>query len=359
MKEQRFSQVVLLLIAITSVIFYLRFYAQLFTENISSVRVIRPPSSKNLSSAEVDGILQGGDTFVRYVHPYNSSIVAKKEFKLDGKVMKTAGKLIGDLVQEYNRRPVEMESVYLLSKLMPVTAVSSNHFNELMAHIAPAEKILPHRKIVVYDLGLNQQQINQLSSSQYIDYRKFNFSLFPEYVKNLRTYAFKPLIIAETLAEFGGVMWMDASIVLVKKYAYDVLLKRMIMQQSGFLFYVTPSRHSIVFATHKHMFDYLPMRGAKEMKANMAAATGMILFNTKYVIKHVMKWVILCTLLEDCIAPKETQLTCNFSLPDDVFGGCHRYDQSLFAIVVSNAYNDEMQRYRLDPGSYAATVKKW
>ena len=211
---------------------------------------------------------------------------------------------------------------------------------------------------VVYDLGLNQHEIHRLNSLPYVDYRKFNFSRFPEHVKNLHTYAFKPLIIAETLAEFGGVMWMDASVVLARQYSYQYLMDRMIKKKSGFLYYVSPSRHSIEFATHKHMFDYLPMRGAKETKANMAQATGMILFNTEYMLKHVMKWAILCSLHEDCIAPKGAKLQCDFSLPDHVFGGCHRYDQSMFAILVSNAYNDEKHRYRLDGEGYPASVER-
>ena len=56
-----------------------------------------------------------------------------------------------------------------------------------------------------------------------------------------------------------------------------------------------------------------------------------------------------------------SQLECNFHLPDDVFGGCHRYDQSLFAVLVSNAYKDEMRRYCLSrdsAGRYPAIVQR-
>jgi len=319
---------------------------------------------KNLSGlAEVDNLLQAGNVSLkrfRYVHPHKFSIVAEKEFRLKGKAIEAARKLIRDLEKGYNTRPVEMENgVRCLPKLVLVTAISSNHFNELIAHLTPAEKILPHEKIVVYDLGLNQQEIDQLNSIPYVEYRKFNLPRFPEHVKNLHTYAFKPLIIAETLAQFGGVMWMDSSVVLVKDYSYQNLMERMIKKKSGFLYYVSPSRHSIIFATHKQMFDYLPMKGRNETKANMAQATGMILFNTEYMLRNVMKWVILCSLHEDCIAPKGAQLECDFSLPDDVFGGCHRYDQSLFATLVSNAYNDEMHRYRLDGEEYPASVDRY
>lgn len=324
------------------------------------------PSTTNKKSSEaVEVFLQDADTFLSYVHPYNSSIVGKMKFKLKGRALETGKELIEDLVREYKRKPVEMESADVLPKLIPVSAISSNHFKELMTHVTPAEKILPHRKMIVYDLGLSQQEIDHLdhlNRTPHIEYRKFNFSRFPEYVKDLHTYAFKPLIIAEMLAQFGGVLWMDASVIFVRNYSYEFLLQRMVQQRSAFLFYLSEARkhHSILFATLKHMFDYLPMKGEKEKKANMPQATGMMLFNTKHVIKHVMKWVILCSLIEDCIAPKGSGLKCDFSLPDryNRFGGCHRYDQSLFSIVVSNAYNDQQHMYRLDTGEYPARVRK-
>ena len=47
----------------------------------------------------------------RYKHPHDSRIVAKNEFRLGERAMKTAIQLIDDLVLEYNRRPIEMECV--------------------------------------------------------------------------------------------------------------------------------------------------------------------------------------------------------------------------------------------------------
>ena len=71
------------------------------------------------SAVKVGDILHAGDMFVRYVHPHNSSIVAGQGFKFDEKAMLTAKMLIGDLVHEYNRRPVEKKSVPLLLKQQP------------------------------------------------------------------------------------------------------------------------------------------------------------------------------------------------------------------------------------------------
>lgn len=85
----------------------------------------------------------------RYKHPHDSRIVAKNEFRLGERAMKTAIQLIDDLVREYNRRPIEMECVSRLPTLVLVTAVSSNHFNELLEHITPGDKIRPHNSLSI------------------------------------------------------------------------------------------------------------------------------------------------------------------------------------------------------------------
>ena len=79
-------------------------------------------------------------------------------------------------------------------------------------------------------------------------------------------------------------MWMDSSIRFKKKYSSNEdLMNRMIEQKAGFLFYIRDARHSIAFATHNQMFEYLPMRAEKETKMGMTQAGGMILFNTAHV----------------------------------------------------------------------------
>ena len=82
----------------------------------------RPSTTTRRSSEAVDEVfLQDGGTFLRYVHPYNSSIIGKMTFKLKGKALETGKDLIEDLVREYKRKPVEMESVEVLRpELIPV-----------------------------------------------------------------------------------------------------------------------------------------------------------------------------------------------------------------------------------------------
>ncbi|KAK5974225.1 hypothetical protein GCK32_001362 [Trichostrongylus colubriformis] len=50
----------------------------------------------------------------------------------------------------------------------------------------------------------------------FLEFRSFNFSMYPSYVTELEEYRWKPIIIAETLAEFGAIWYMDSSVVFEK-----------------------------------------------------------------------------------------------------------------------------------------------
>lgn len=49
-----------------------------------------------------------------------------------------------------------------------------------------------------------------------MEIRKFNFSAYPDYVKNLREYRWKAIVIAETLRDYGAVWYLDSSLIITK-----------------------------------------------------------------------------------------------------------------------------------------------
>ena len=72
----------------------------------------------------------------------------------------------------------------------------------------------------------------------------------------------------------------------------------------------------------------------------------MIYINKDEVQRHIMKWVVICALKKDCIAPPGSKRSRgSHFLRRDSFGGFHRYDQSLQHILVSNAYNHKQEKY--------------
>ncbi|CAH3185469.1 unnamed protein product [Porites evermanni] len=113
------------------------------------------------------------------------------------------------------------------------------------------------------------------------------------------------------LSEFDGTMWFDSSVKFTGNQT-NVLIELMSRHNTGAVFYVSTT-----------------------------------------VQRRVMKWLVICVLKEDCISPPGSTLYCGFNFPRDRFGGCHRYDQSLQNILISNAYNYEQEKYYYWSGSFA------
>lgn len=62
-------------------------------------------------------------------------------------------------------------------------------------------------------MGLTENETEQYIQTfgSIIEFRQFNFSLYPDYVRNLREYRWKPLIIAQALLEYPAIWWLDSS----------------------------------------------------------------------------------------------------------------------------------------------------
>ena len=280
-------------------------------------------------------------TIGRYEHPFNSSIKGQKEFRVDENTLDLFQRLSYEL--EAGATVNAISEASYMRHLQPITAISSNHFIELMARIDVMEKFLPQNiKIIVYDLGLKRQEVEELRNIPNVAYRVFDFSVFPKFVLNLHNYSWKPLIIQQILSEFGGVVWMDSSVVF--QDSYDKIVQYMIEKNSSFLYYFKQAGHTILSGTDPRMLEFLPMKGTSEMRKYMPQAGAILIYNTRLVRDNIMKWVLACSLTEDWIAPSGPARDCD-NFPTDKFGGCHQYDESLFAITVSNSYNSLEEKY--------------
>lgn len=92
-----------------------------------------------------------------------------------------------------------------------VTAASSNHFKSLCQLLTTIQ----HEKVVVYDLGLTQPEVEHIRSVFRIEYIVFPFSNYPAFVSmsspDAGAYAWKPILIAEVYADVqGALIWCDA-----------------------------------------------------------------------------------------------------------------------------------------------------
>ena len=291
-----------------------------------------------------------------YGETYAYSITGKK-FDFDKRTTITAQTILR--TQTFAKKSIAMQNKAALPRLVPVTAISSNHFQELTDHITNLPRFFGGAKLVLFDLGLTEEQVQAIRKMSLVEYRKFDFLKYPPHIANLINYAWKILIIQEALAEFEAIMWMDASVMLTATYLPAI--DQMVKEKSGFLFFNDPGRNRVISVTHPNMLDYLPVARTSAIQNNlMEQANGMIIFNTLEVQRDVMKWAVICALCKNCIAPLGAKLDCRKELigKANYFIDCHRYDQAVFNVLVANAYNFEVDRYVFN-GKRFSEVKKY
>lgn len=92
---------------------------------------------------------------------------------------------------------------------MPVFVIKNIFFFQ----IAEYKKIVPRDKIIVYDIGLTEEQIKMLSNICNVEIEKFNFDEFPKYVKILTNYRWKPIVITvrKILLYLCTLMFLESS----------------------------------------------------------------------------------------------------------------------------------------------------
>ncbi|CAI4221657.1 unnamed protein product [Auanema sp. JU1783] len=269
------------------------------------------------------------------------------------------------------------------NKQMPdsvfVTAFSDNHYHEGVRLIQSIRKLFRNKKIVLYDLGLHRH-LHKFKNACNLEIRRLNSTKYGDAVSALHHYRWKPLVIAETLQEFGAVFYMDSSVVLEKNdlnHVYDLIRCRSKIpsknvvssselrdereaaqpledgwnktvwmqnlnecQKADYLLHSFAS-HGIFAATAAALYDFFPTNfdEIRKPKAKMYEAGFALVVRTKEVIDSVLKWYVLCALEDDCMAPLGANLHCMFH--SDRYGryaGCHRYDQSVINLILANKY---------------------
>ncbi|XP_038045969.1 uncharacterized protein LOC119720382 [Patiria miniata] len=227
----------------------------------------------------------------------------------------------------------QMDAEELFNRTAIVTAISQNHFRESKGMIGSVQEILPHKKIIVYDLGLTPQGVTEAKRLCNVELRSFDFSKYPPHVKNLYKYSWKPLIIRDALEEFGVVFWGDASARIQKD---PLVLFPVLKQQQGFMAIVEQYGSSKMLArTNPKMFKELQINMEKFVKDDgysMCMEGNRLLFaNTPQVQTKIIEPWVECALREECIAPAGSVRGINQKKPDK---HTHRYDQAALALIV-------------------------
>ncbi|KAK3085707.1 hypothetical protein FSP39_007599 [Pinctada imbricata] len=231
----------------------------------------------------------------------------------------------------------------ILGKTIPViaTAVSSNHFREIQSLIENIhENVMKtfDMKFILYDIGLTEPEAKIIQKNCRCDYRKFPFHKFPDHVRILRGYTWKPIIIQLVLIEYDFIMWVDASIrfhgnVLdsLFKEAYETEIK------------ILPGGGSIADRTYGFTFNALG-EDPCFFRRKEYSASCILIRRTNFTLHGILKPWVSCALQYGCMTSDNVEkiIDCrrNGLLSDVPLHRCHRFDQSVISILLTRLFND-------------------
>jgi len=204
-----------------------------------------------------------------------------------------------------------------------VTGSDSLHYKnlkQLLSSIMIHEK---KTKVLVFDLGLKNIEKNELRKKfKKIEIRKFDYSRYPKYFNikiNAGEYAWKPVIISNTLNEFKcSIFWMDAGNVVSSR----LNTIRKILNLTGF--YSPFSDGKIYTWTHFKTLKFLKASNKIINKRNLSGGCVGVNYKFNNVKKVINRWKD-CSLIKDCIAPNGSNKKN------------HRQDQAVLSVLAHQA----------------------
>jgi hypothetical protein len=184
-------------------------------------------------------------------------------------------------------------------------------------------------RVVVYDLGLNEQEKEEIRYSfEDIILEKFDFSKYPEHVSLEKyngkycSYAWKPIIIYEVCEKYGGLVhWMDTRNLYTD---FNFLIK--ILQINHI--YTPITSGSVEKWTHPTCMNYMNGHKYKNLHPRAANIVG-INYDIDWVKDLIGEWKDL-SLVRECI------------YPDGSDRNNHRQDQAVLTIL----YYKYMEKYK-------------
>ena len=224
-----------------------------------------------------------------------------------------------------------------------IGALSDNHKTEMLGMVSTAQKVMPLRGILLYDLGLTNTTIKQLSDLCNVTVRHYRRDLYQYLVSNLRHYRFKPLLIFSAMAEFGGVIYADSSIRF--RHEFDEI--PLFRHGHGFVGFVELSITPIHAFTHDGMLRYFNVTRKQVTDVALAIGGLSMWLGESPVAQLILHNWFRCALDVKCIAPPGSVLwPCNGTLSHipGRFIGCHRYDQSSLSVVLFKMFGERLAK---------------
>ena len=229
-----------------------------------------------------------------------------------------------DPIKQILLKQYKIEKVNFMEKytdLYLITYADERFFIALQNLIGSVHFWEPNLRIVIYDIGMNENQVHEILNWKNVLYKKFNFSLYPPHMQELKKYAFKPIIWNETFHEYGYIFLQDAG----QEFRNKIDPIRNIIQKQGVFSHITASLSRSKELTHPLTEKYLNI--ALQKSHCDGATMGFKKDHPRgEEIRKLIHEALQCSLVEQCIAPEGSNLVN------------HRYDQAMFTLLTQK-YN--------------------
>ncbi|XP_052783055.1 uncharacterized protein LOC128219283 [Mya arenaria] len=228
-----------------------------------------------------------------------------------------------------------------------VTAASSNHFTEVLGLIenmnAVVRRWMPHFTLYIFNLGLNNTELNQIRNVCRCHILRFPFDRFPDHVRVLFGYTFKPLSIQLIAKDHPFLVWMDTS---VRFKSVDPRPMFRSCRHQGVV--GVKGSGSIARRTLPNTFAYFNKEPCAFRKLPEIQATFIVLTVDRFVSESIIKPWVGCALTPGCMLPQpDPQPYINCFTHGDVYGECHRFDQSVLGILLYANYGSDIYHEQL------------
>ncbi|XP_067670404.1 uncharacterized protein [Haliotis asinina] len=234
-------------------------------------------------------------------------------------------------------------------EILFITAASSNHYLESQAMLKNFHKtVLPNVKnysLVYYDLGLTPEQRAQVQKHCKCEVRVYPVTALEDWMKNLRCYAWKPLIIQANIGSADMLVWLDTSVRLTIKGLKDTLQD---VKTQGMV--LRPSLTSVPQHIDPQMMRYFNSTACAYSPYRMTSATFIFLHNELFVRDAIVIPWAMCAVTQNCICPKHSVLHCDQTIRKN--GKCHRYDQAGLSMIVTKLFGQYIESFRLNKLSF-------
>lgn len=206
------------------------------------------------------------------------------------------------------------------SRMALVTAANSAYYRGLVNLAASARYWAPDHPLVVYNLGKfteeQKKTVRSWSNVVALEWEDGVPDIYPPHLKEGKKYAWKPVIINETLHKYKAIFWLDAGSTLVG----NITPAEEITRRTG-MFLVKGQDGDM--KTKSHPLAYKWFNVTKEdykVGPHFSGNTQAFLYPSRYVETVVIPNAV-CALDKSCIAPEGGSLSN------------HRYDQTTLSLA--------------------------